>query len=103
MSFKKAEPGKTRIGWIGTGVMGRWMCQHAMTKGYSATVYNRSRDKAQPLIDLGAAVRRQPEGRRRAIRRRLRHRRLPQGRARSLPRRTTGRSRAASRARSSWT
>jgi 3-hydroxyisobutyrate dehydrogenase len=55
MSVARAEPGKTRIGWIGTGVMGRWMCQHAISKGYSATVYNRSRDKAQPLIDLGAA------------------------------------------------
>ncbi len=54
MSFKKAEPGKTRIGWIGTGVMGRWMCQHAITKGYTATVYNRSREKAQPLLELGA-------------------------------------------------
>jgi len=31
------------------------MCQHAIQKGFSATVYNRSRDKAQPLIDLGAA------------------------------------------------
>src|SRR5437764_2655562 len=55
MAFAKAEPGTTRIGWIGTGVMGRWMCQHAMTKGFSATVYNRSRDKAQPLVDQGAA------------------------------------------------
>src|SRR5262245_21386897 len=55
MGVNRAEPGKTRIGWIGTGVMGRWMCHHAMAKGFSATVYNRSRDKAQPLIDLGAA------------------------------------------------
>src|SRR5205823_7572342 len=55
MAFTKAEPGKTRVGWIGTGVMGRWMCQHLMTKGYQATVYNRSRDKAQPLLDAGAA------------------------------------------------
>jgi 3-hydroxyisobutyrate dehydrogenase len=54
MAVAKAEPGKTRIGWVGTGVMGRWMCQHAIQKGYSATVYNRSRDKAQPLLDLGA-------------------------------------------------
>jgi 3-hydroxyisobutyrate dehydrogenase len=54
MAITKAEPGKTRIGWIGTGVMGRWMCQHIIDKGYAATVYNRSRDKAQPLIDLGA-------------------------------------------------
>jgi 3-hydroxyisobutyrate dehydrogenase len=55
MALAKAEPGKTRIGWVGTGVMGRWMCQHALSKGFKATVYNRTRDKAQPLIDLGAA------------------------------------------------
>src|SRR5438445_4667063 len=54
MAITKAEPGKTRVGWIGTGVMGRWMCQHLATKGYAATVYNRSKDKAQPLLDLGA-------------------------------------------------
>ncbi len=54
MALAKAQPGVTRVGWIGTGVMGRWMCQHLITKGYSATVYNRSKDKAQPLIDLGA-------------------------------------------------
>jgi 3-hydroxyisobutyrate dehydrogenase len=55
MAITKADPGKTRIGWIGTGVMGRWMCQHLMTKGYKATVYNRSRDKAKPLVEQGAA------------------------------------------------
>ena len=54
MAISKAEPGKTRIGWIGTGVMGRWMCQHLMTKGYAATIYNRSKDKAGPLLDQGA-------------------------------------------------
>ena len=55
MPFTKAEPGKTRIGWIGTGVMGRWMCHHCMAKGYSATVYNRTKDKAKALLDEGAA------------------------------------------------
>src|SRR5215213_6563843 len=54
MAVQKAEPGKTRVGWIGTGVMGRWMCQHLMTKGYQATVYNRTKDKAQALLDQGA-------------------------------------------------
>ena len=43
MAFSKAEPGKTRVGWIGTGVMGRWMCQHLITKGFQATVYNLER------------------------------------------------------------
>src|SRR6266496_3706524 len=31
------------------------MCQHLMIKGYQATVYNRSKDKAQPLVEAGAA------------------------------------------------
>src|SRR5207248_3955660 len=61
MAINKAEPGKTRIGWIGTGVMGRWMCQHLMTKGYAATVYNRSKDKAQPLLDAGATFASSPK------------------------------------------
>jgi 3-hydroxyisobutyrate dehydrogenase len=62
MPVTRAEPGKTRVGWIGTGVMGRWMCQHLMSKGYKATVYNRSRDKAQPLLDAGAAWADTPKG-----------------------------------------
>jgi 3-hydroxyisobutyrate dehydrogenase len=31
------------------------MCQHLMTKGYPATVYNRSKNKAAPLLEQGAA------------------------------------------------
>ncbi|HZT80007.1 MAG TPA: NAD(P)-binding domain-containing protein, partial [Gemmataceae bacterium] len=51
MPVTRAEPGKTRVGWIGTGVMGQSMCRHLMSKGYPATVYNRSRDKAKALLD----------------------------------------------------
>jgi 3-hydroxyisobutyrate dehydrogenase len=54
MAFSKAQPGITRVGWIGTGVMGRWMCEHLIKAGYAATVYNRSREKAQSLLQLGA-------------------------------------------------
>ncbi|MDP6596303.1 MAG: NAD(P)-dependent oxidoreductase [Candidatus Poribacteria bacterium] len=46
---------KTKIGWVGTGVMGRWMCQHVMDLGYHMTVYNRTKAKADPLVDTGAA------------------------------------------------
>src|SRR5262249_50560805 len=60
MAIQKVEPGRTRIGWIGTGVMGRWMCEHAMKAGYRATVYNRSKDKAKPLLDAGAAFAESP-------------------------------------------
>ncbi len=45
----------TRIGWIGTGVMGVSMCGHLMAAGHPATVFNRTRAKAQPLLDKGAA------------------------------------------------
>ncbi len=48
-------PGKTRIGWIGTGVMGASMCGHLMKAGFSATVYSRTRQKAESLIAGGAA------------------------------------------------
>jgi 3-hydroxyisobutyrate dehydrogenase len=47
-------PGKTRIGWIGTGVMGSSMCGHLIAKGFSATVYNRSKEKAAGLLSQGA-------------------------------------------------
>ena len=56
MSIPVAQPGKTRIGWVGTGVMGRWMCQHAVAAGFTATVYNRSPDKLKPLLDAGATA-----------------------------------------------
>jgi 3-hydroxyisobutyrate dehydrogenase len=47
-------PGKTRIGWIGAGVMGRSMCGHVLDAGFAVTVHNRTREKAQPLVDRGA-------------------------------------------------
>jgi 3-hydroxyisobutyrate dehydrogenase len=55
MAMVRAEPGKTRVGWIGTGVMGMSMCRHIMSNGYATTVYNRTRDRARPLTDAGAS------------------------------------------------
>jgi len=54
MSVIEIVPGKTRLGWIGTGVMGKSMAGHLMAKGFSVTVYNRSKDKAADLIAKGA-------------------------------------------------
>jgi 3-hydroxyisobutyrate dehydrogenase len=48
------KPGTTRIGWIGTGVMGTSMCGHLMAAGYEATIYNRSLAKLAPLLERGA-------------------------------------------------
>ncbi|MCR9197573.1 MAG: NAD(P)-dependent oxidoreductase [Planctomycetaceae bacterium] len=47
-------PGRTRIGWIGTGVMGASMCGHLMEAGYATTVYSRTMSKAEQLIQNGA-------------------------------------------------
>ena len=44
-----------RVGWIGTGVMGTSMCGHLVDAGYETTVYSRTRERARPLLDRGAA------------------------------------------------
>jgi 3-hydroxyisobutyrate dehydrogenase len=49
-----------RIGWIGTGVMGAAMAGHLCRAGHKLFVYNRSRAKARPLLDLGASWRESP-------------------------------------------
>ncbi|CAH9131262.1 unnamed protein product [Cuscuta epithymum] len=43
-----------RLGWIGTGVMGRSMCSHLIKAGYELTIFTRTRSKAQELISMGA-------------------------------------------------
>ncbi len=48
------NPNETKIGWIGTGVMGSSMCGHLIDAGFSATVFSRTQSKAQPLRDKGA-------------------------------------------------
>jgi 3-hydroxyisobutyrate dehydrogenase len=50
----KIAPGTTRIGWIGLGVMGSSMCGHLINAGFSATVYTRTRSKADGLLSRGA-------------------------------------------------
>ncbi|XZE56434.1 NAD(P)-dependent oxidoreductase [Planctomycetaceae bacterium SH139] len=48
------SPSETRIGWIGTGVMGRAMCGHLLDAGYHVTLFNRSPQKAAELLGKGA-------------------------------------------------
>nr|WP_272928070.1 NAD(P)-dependent oxidoreductase [Alkalibacterium sp. MB6] len=43
-----------KVGFIGTGVMGVSIVRHLLKKGYSVTVYNRTKSKAEPLIEEGA-------------------------------------------------
>lgn len=42
-----------KVGFIGTGVMGSSMARHLKAAGFDVTVYNRTKAKAQPLIDEG--------------------------------------------------
>jgi 3-hydroxyisobutyrate dehydrogenase len=50
----EVSPQILRIGWIGTGVMGRSMCGHVIDAGYKVTVFNRTKSKADDLIAKGA-------------------------------------------------
>ena len=54
MTLAVAQPGRTRVGWIGLGVMGASMCGHVLSAGYPTTVFTRTKAKAQPLLDQGA-------------------------------------------------
>ena len=43
-----------KIGFIGTGVMGSSMVHHLLNAGHEVHVYNRTKKKAEPLIEAGA-------------------------------------------------
>ena len=78
------SPQQTKIGWIGTGVMGRSMCGHLLKAGYQATVFNRTKAKAAELIEQGAALGRFAARRGRGFRRCLFHRGSARRRARCV-------------------
>lgn len=50
------QPGVTRVGFVGLGLMGRPMAQRILDAGYQLTVFNRTAAKARPLVEAGAAV-----------------------------------------------
>ena len=54
MAVPAITPGQTKIGWIGTGVMGSSMLGHLLDAGFSATVTTRSKSKADGVIAKGA-------------------------------------------------
>ncbi len=50
-----AEPGRTRVGFVGLGLMGLPMARNVLKAGYPLAVYNRTAAKAAPLVAEGAA------------------------------------------------
>lgn len=43
-----------RIGYVGLGIMGRPMAENLLDAGFELTVWNRTTEKADPLLDAGA-------------------------------------------------
>lgn len=54
MSYLATE--RPRLGWIGTGRMGYQLVTRLLEAGHDVAVYNRTRAKAEPLVELGATV-----------------------------------------------
>jgi 3-hydroxyisobutyrate dehydrogenase-like beta-hydroxyacid dehydrogenase len=51
---------KMKIGFIGLGIMGSRMAANLQKHGYSLVVFNRTRAKAQPLLEQGASFAESP-------------------------------------------
>lgn len=48
------NPKTTKIGWIGTGVMGHSMAGHLLRAGYTVHLFTRTRSRAISLLEAGA-------------------------------------------------
>jgi 3-hydroxyisobutyrate dehydrogenase len=54
MTQPRITPQTSRVGWIGTGLMGTSLCGHLLTAGYRLTVFTRTRARAETLLARGA-------------------------------------------------
>jgi len=54
-SLTVADPQTTRVGFIGTGIMGGSMAGHLLSAGYQLSIYTRTRAKADALVSRGAS------------------------------------------------
>ena len=53
---------KQKVGFMGLGIMGTAMAANILKAGYPVTVYNRTIEKAEPLVQQGAGPGLQPQG-----------------------------------------
>lgn len=51
-----------KIGFIGTGVMGSSIVKHLLVNNYEVAVYNRTKQKTDQLVELGATWQDSPKG-----------------------------------------
>lgn len=59
---KRMEIKNQKIGFIGTGVMGKSMARHLLKAGYEVLIYTRTRSKADDLLEEGAVWVENPAG-----------------------------------------
>ena len=45
---------KAKVGFVGTGVMGKSIVKHLLAAGHEVSIYTRTKEKAKDLLDLGA-------------------------------------------------
>jgi 3-hydroxyisobutyrate dehydrogenase-like beta-hydroxyacid dehydrogenase len=58
---EEEEDMKQKIGFMGLGIMGTPMAANLLKAGYPVMVYNRSPEKAEPLVKQGAGLASNPE------------------------------------------
>lgn len=51
----QTSPDAARVAWIGAGIMGSSMAGHLLRAGHPVTVHSRTKSRAKPLLDAGAA------------------------------------------------
>src|SRR3954471_20182067 len=51
---------KETVGFVGLGNMGLAMATNLLKAGFGLRVYNRTTEKARPLLELGATIARSP-------------------------------------------
>ena len=95
MTIRKIVPGETRVGWIGTGVMGSQHVRPPDRQGIRRYRLQPHPEQGRAAAGQRSRLGRQPQGRGRTERRGLHHRRFPARRARS----DSGRRRRAGRIR----
>jgi 3-hydroxyisobutyrate dehydrogenase-like beta-hydroxyacid dehydrogenase len=59
--FMPLAPGRTKIGFIGLGLMGRPMALNLRKAGYAVTVWNRTASRADELVAAGATLAKSPQ------------------------------------------
>jgi 3-hydroxyisobutyrate dehydrogenase len=56
MNEEKEQSGKTKLGFIGVGVMGGPMAANLLRAGFGLTVFDQARSQCEKLVSLGASI-----------------------------------------------